>query len=240
MIHQSLGSKLGEDAGGGGDHREDDHHEDEGRHARVLLGKKVIRASRDGGGNHGRQDLVEQRLNLHRDVAEAEANRAGDADDRGDEAADHGEAEHGGGGSEVGKLLAEVGDELHTLLVAELEGVHADPEDGQDEREPDAGSHGVALDGHVGGDGAHDGRDHGHEQGVADAGERSHGADLQVLDGVRRREAVTLLHGHAGAEDDGGEPRLGVVVAEVVVERLLIVLVVRVDLPQDRREGVGD
>lgn len=95
---------------------------------------------------------------------------------------------------------------------------------------------GVALLSHVGSHGAEDRGEHDPQQGITNAGDGTHEADLEVLDGVEGRGLALLLDRQAGAQQKSGHGRGGVEVPASVGKGLAVALiVVAVDLLQ----GVG-
>ena len=83
--------------------------------------------------------------------------------------------------------------------------------------------------------------DHDPQQGVTDARDGAHKANLEVLDGVEGIRLALLLDGQAGAQQEASDGRRGIEVLAGVCQRLAVGLVViAVDLLQGVRLGKDD
>ena len=79
------------------------------------------------------------------------------------------------------------------------------------------------------------------EHRVADAGQRAHQTGLDRVDGVGVKvllRGVLLLHGRCDAEDEGAEHGRGVEELSVTLQCLAQLLLVRIQLPQDRGQRI--
>jgi len=161
-----------------------------------------------------------------------------------DERADDEHAEDRGAFGDLAEhATGEVLRDGHAGLVAKLLRVPEEgetdgvPEDEEQERADDG-----AAEGERGAEGTEDRSDGKPEDGVADAGERTHHADLDALDGLvidGLAVGAPLLECEGDADDGGGDVGVRVVELEVTLEGGDLVVLVGIQLLDCRDHGVA-